>query len=59
MARVAEQAQLYEDMVNFMTQALSLKGADISSDERNLCSVAFKNLIAAKRSACRQITTLL
>merc|ERR1739845_226204 len=34
---------------------MSVKGADVSSDERNLLSVAFKNLISSKRAACRTI----
>ena len=37
---------------------LSAKGADVSSDERNLLSVAFKNLISSKRAACRTIAAI-
>merc|ERR1712086_162281 len=55
LARVAEQAERFEDMVEFLSAVLETKGAEVSSDERNLLSVAFKNLISAKRAACRTI----
>ena len=55
LARVAEQAERFEDMVDFLSLVLDSKGAEVSSDERNLLSVAFKNLISAKRAACRTI----
>ena len=46
LARVAEQAERYDDMVNFLEGVLAEKGSAVSSDERNLLSVAFKNLIS-------------
>merc|ERR1712160_98966 len=55
LARVAEQAERFEDMVDFLEKVLEEKGADVTADERNLLSVAFKNLISSKRSACRTI----
>jgi len=58
LARVAEQAERFEDMVSFLALVLDAKGADISSDERNLLSVAFKNLISSKRAACRTIAAI-
>ena len=58
LARVAEQAERFEDMVNFLQEVLIEKGADVSSDERNLLSVAFKNLISSKRAACRTIAAI-
>jgi hypothetical protein len=58
MARVAEQAERFEDMVDFLSCVLDSKGADVSSDERNLLSVAFKNLISSKRAACRTIAAI-
>ena len=58
LARVAEQAERFEDMVSFLEQVLVEKGADVTSDERNLLSVAFKNLISSKRAACRTIAAI-
>jgi len=58
LARVAEQAERFEDMVDQLEQVMAAKGADVSSDERNLLSVAFKNLISSKRAACRTIAAI-
>ena len=58
LARVAEQAERFEDMVDFLGKVLDAKGADVSSDERNLLSVAFKNLISSKRAACRKVAEM-
>lgn len=58
LARVAEQAERFEDMVNFLKPVLDAKGGDVTSDERNLLSVAFKNLISSKRTAWRTISAI-
>lgn len=58
MARVAEQAERFDDMVDFLVPVLESKGANVSSDERNLLSVAFKSLISSKRAAVRTITAI-
>ena len=58
LARVAEQAERFEDMVSYLEQVLEAKGYEVSADERNLLSVAFKNLISSKRAACRTIAAI-
>ena len=58
MARVAEQAERFDDMVDFLKPVLDSKGSALSSDERNLLSVAFKSLISSKRAAWRTITAI-
>ena len=58
LARVAEQAERFEDMVEYLAKVLDVKGQDVSADERNLLSVAFKNLISSKRAACRTIAAI-
>jgi 14-3-3 protein epsilon len=50
LARVAEQAERFEDMVQFLEDAIHAKsghGEDFTIDERNLLSVGFKNLIGS------------
>ena len=58
LARVAEQAERFEDMVDFLEEVLVVKGGSVNADERNLLSVAFKNLISSKRAACRTISAI-
>ena len=58
LARVAEQAERFDDMVSYLQAVLKIKGSDVTSDERNLISVAFKNLISSKRAACRTIAAI-
>ena len=58
LARVAEQAERFDDMVSFLEKVLDSKGSSVNSDERNLLSVAFKNLISGKRAACRTISAI-
>jgi 14-3-3 protein epsilon len=58
MARVAEQAERFEDMVNFIKPVLDSKGSALTADERNLLSVAFKSLISSKRTAWRTISAI-
>ena len=45
-------------MVSFLEKVLDSKGASVNADERNLLSVAFKNLISSKRAACRTISAI-
>jgi len=58
MARVAEQAERFDDMVDFLKPILRDKGGDFSVEERNLLSVGFKNLIGGKRTAIRTISAI-
>ena len=55
MARVADQAERYEDMVEFLTEVIQLKEEDLTTEERNLLSVGFKNLISSSRAAWRTV----
>ena len=55
LARVAEQAESFEDMVGFLDAAIKLKDGEFTQDERNLLSVGFKNLIGSERGAIRTI----
>lgn len=56
-ARLAEEAERWEDMVGFM-KMLVQQGSDLSVDERNLLANAYKNYIGAKRLAWRVMTSI-
>jgi len=45
-------------MVDFLRPVIKEKSANLTSDERNLLSVAFKNLISAQRTAIRTISAV-
>merc|ERR1712168_1751067 len=57
-AKFAEQAERDDDMVQFMTQRTKEAESTLSNEERNLLSVAFKNVVGARRSAWRIISNL-
>lgn len=56
-AKLAEQAERYEEMVSYMKDVASL-GVELTVEERNLLSVAYKNVIGAKRSAWRIVSSI-
>ena len=43
LARVAEQAERFDDMVHYLTEVVKAKNDDFTTEERNLLSVGFKN----------------
>ena len=45
MARVAEQAERYEDMVKYISEAVKMREKDLSNEERTLLSIGFKMLV--------------
>lgn len=57
MAKLAEQAERYEDMVQSMKEVAAL-GNELTVEERNLLSVAYKNVIGALRASWRIISTM-
>ena len=56
-AKLAEQAERYEDMAKSMKQVTEI-GADLSNEERNLLSVAYKNVVGTRRSSWRVISSI-
>lgn len=56
-AKLAEQTERYDDMAKLMMEATKDKKS-LVSEERNLLSVAFKNVVGAKRSSWRVVTAL-
>jgi len=57
MAKLSEQAERYEEMVDFMKKVASLD-VELTVEERNLLSVAFKNVIGARRASWRIISSI-
>jgi len=58
MAKLAEQAEQYEDMVEKMKQLTEGKTEDLDLEERNLLSVAYKNVVGARRASLRVIGSI-
>jgi 14-3-3 protein epsilon len=57
MAKLAEQAERYDEMVDAMKKVAGLN-AELTVEERNLLSVAYKNVIGARRASWRIISSI-
>lgn len=60
-AKHAEQAERYDDMAAAMkaiTEGLAESKSALASEERNLLSVAYKNVVGARRSSWRVISSI-
>jgi 14-3-3 protein epsilon len=57
MAKLSEQAERYDEMVNFMKEVAKL-GVELTVEERNLLSVAYKNVIGARRASWRIVSSI-
>ncbi|KAF8407842.1 hypothetical protein HHK36_006979 [Tetracentron sinense] len=59
MAKLAEQAERYEEMIEFMENvAKTVDVEELTVEERNLLSVAYKNVIGARRASWRIISSI-
>ncbi|KAA3675441.1 14-3-3 protein beta/theta/zeta [Paragonimus westermani] len=62
-AKYAERAERYDDMATAMKLYTELKGKEgkdeLGNEERNLLSVAYKNVVGARRSAWRIISGMI
>merc|ERR1712060_735148 len=58
MAKLAEQAERYEEMVEYMKMVCQDCAEDLSLEERNLLSVAYKNVVGARRASLRIIGSI-
>jgi 14-3-3 protein epsilon len=56
-AKLAEQAERYDEMADYMEQ-VGKTGDELSVEERNLLSVAYKNAVGSRRAAWRIITSV-
>ncbi|KAI3760753.1 hypothetical protein L1987_51152 [Smallanthus sonchifolius] len=60
MAKLAEQAERYEEMVKFMEKLVVglTPASELTVEERNLLSVAYKNVIGSLRAAWRIVSSI-
>jgi len=56
-AKLAEQAERYEEMVDSMKKVATAE-VELTVEERNLLSVAFKNVIGSRRASWRIISSI-
>jgi len=57
MAKLAEQAERYDEMVDSMKKVAKLN-VELTVEERNLLSVAYKNVIGARRASWRILSAI-
>ena len=57
MAKLAEQAERFDEMVDHM-KAVAKLPKELSVEERNLLSVAYKNVIGSRRASWRVISSI-
>ena len=55
LAMLAEQCNRFDEMVQFLEDMLKSRDEDLSNDERNLLSIAYKNSVSSRRTALRTI----
>ena len=57
MAKMAEQAERYDEMVKYMKEYVTIE-PNLGLEERNLLSVAYKNVVGARRASLRVIGSI-
>ena len=55
MARIADQTERYEELVEFIKKIIQETSEDVPMNLKNFLSVDFKNLISSQRSAMKSI----
>lgn len=57
-AKLAEQAERYDEMVGFMRRLCGAKESDLEGEERNMLALAYKNVVGARRASWRVVLTI-
>merc|ERR1712006_17083 len=57
MGKLAEQAERYDEMADYMEQ-VGKQPDELSVEERNLLSVAYKNAVGSRRASWRIVTSV-
>jgi 14-3-3 protein epsilon len=58
LAKLAEQAERYDEMVDHMKAVANNHNVELTVEERNLLSVAYKNVIGSRRASWRVISSI-
>jgi len=58
LAKLAEQAERYDEMADFMKEVVHGSTEELSVEERNLLSVAFKNTVGSRRASWRIVSSV-
>lgn len=58
LARLAEQCERYDEMVEYASEFAKVSQEELSLEERNILSVAFKNVVGTRRAAWRVLSSI-
>ena len=58
LARLSEQTERYSEMIEYVKLFVSKTQQDLSVDERNILSVAYKNFVGARRTSWRVLNSI-
>lgn len=57
-AKLCEQMEIYDEMARMMKALVMLGGPSLDIEERNLLSVAFKNVVGSRRASWRIVSSI-
>jgi len=57
LSKICEQTERFEDMYDNMKKVVNIS-PDLSVDDRNLLSIAFKNTVGSRRTAWRALSSI-
>ena len=58
LARLAEQSERYDEMIRYVSAFVKKEQRDLSVEERNILSVAYKNVVGTRRQAWRVLHSI-
>ena len=58
LSRLAEQCERYDEMMDYVRHFISKCTSEFTDDERNILSVAFKNVVGNRRTAWRVLSSI-
>ena len=58
LSKMAEQSERYEEMIEFVREFISKVSSELTVEERNILSVAFKNVVGNRRTAWRVLNSI-